>query len=210
MPKEAVIRPGVDPPSGKVLHIQPPDEAPSTMLWLKNETAISNKEKSTLQYSPIAKAAPALPDCLPILSMQAAHSHSEKNKLKPPLLMVTGQHRPIREVFSPIPTARNNTCLIMNLGACQSALNGNVDRPGVILPFCSKSWPMTNMPPIHMEVLLPMRQPRDKVDVSKKKTGMPLHPPMLPKPSAPIISRRSITPRLQVGGHKPLIEVVTA
>ena len=70
--------------------------------------------------------------------------------------MVTGQHRPIREVFSPILTARNNTHLITNLGACQSALNGNVDQSGVNLPFRSKSQPMTNMPPIHTEVLLPM------------------------------------------------------
>ena len=80
VPKEAVIRPGVDPPSpGEVRRIQPPNEAPSTTLRLKSKSAVSKEEMSTLQCSPKAKAASALPNgCLPIISTQATPSHQAK------------------------------------------------------------------------------------------------------------------------------------
>ena len=148
-PKEVVLQPGVDPPAPDEVRHMPPDEASLTTLWLKSKSAISKEEMSTLQCSPKAKTASALPNgCLPIISTQATPSRQAKNKLKRPLPMMTGQHKPIREVVSPILTARNNDRLITKLGAHQSALIEDVDRPGDSLPFHSKLQSSANTPPV--------------------------------------------------------------
>ncbi|KAF8691919.1 hypothetical protein AX14_002709 [Amanita brunnescens Koide BX004] len=152
-PKDAVLQPGVDPPfPSEVQHAQPPDEAPSTTLWLKSETAVSNKEMSTQKCSPTAKAATALPNHLPIVTTRAAPSRATKNESKLPLPVASRQHNATK-IVSPILTARNNACLATEFGV-QSASNKGVNRPGVSSPFRSELMsPASHMPPVHMEVL---------------------------------------------------------
>ena len=91
VPREVVLRPGVDPPAPDEVRHMPPDEASSTTLWLKSKSAVSKEEMSTLQCLPKAKTASVLPNgCLPIISTQATPSRQAKNELKWPLPMVLG------------------------------------------------------------------------------------------------------------------------
>jgi hypothetical protein len=195
-PKEAVLRPGVDPPfPDKIRHVQPPDEAPSTTLRLKNESAVSNEETSARKCSSTVKAAPTLPKYLPAVTIRAAPSHTTRNELKPHLPMVSGRHKPINKVVSPISTASDKARLSTKLGV-RSATNRDVNRPGVSLPFRSElRSPTSHIPPVRTEVLSPTRRPRDKVDVNKKKTSMLICSPVRPaarwKPNVVSISQRT-------------------
>ena len=90
-PKDAVLRPGVDPPwPGEVRHIQPPNEAPSTTLWPVNEPAASNEETSARKHALIAKAAPTPSDHLPAVATQAASFRPTKSETRPPLPVALG------------------------------------------------------------------------------------------------------------------------
>ena len=90
VPKDAVLRPGVDPPAPDKVRHMPPDEVPSTTLRLKSESAVSNEETSARKCSHTAKAAPTLPSHLPAVAIRAAPSRATRNELKSHLLMVSG------------------------------------------------------------------------------------------------------------------------
>ena len=214
-PKDAV-RPGVDPPSsGETRRVQPPNEELSTTLRLKSKSAVSKEETSTLQRSPKAKTASALPNGrLPIISTQATPPCQTKNVLKRPLPMMTGQHKHIREVISPIPTARNNDRLITKLGARQSAPIEDVDRPGDSLPFHSKLQPSANTPPVRTKAPSTMRRSEKGTIVDIKQASAPKSSPvpltvMSLLKTPPTVSTRAVPSWLANGKARPPLPMVS-